>query len=732
MFNILCRVKAVSCLIVLSFFWWVPALAAVPDFTAEEKTYIENNPGVRIGIVADDEPFSFTERGQVQGFSIDVLKRLEELTGLTFELRMGNWSEIYASFLRGDLDAIDAISYTEERDQFIFFTQPYHKRKTVLFTRTDAGDVTLHDLNRLQPLRVGVIRNIYYQDLISAIPQVEVVEYVAYSELMKSLSLGWIDAVVASEFTGLFTAYRLNLDNLQVVGPVAITGIMEEDFRLGVLKSNPLIAQILGKAVNALDREELQAIAQTWLTSVPTVDASDTGSGNLQLTSEECAYLHQKGILRMCVDPDWMPFESIDNQGRHTGLAADFFALYAARIDVPIRLLPTRSWAESLEFVRTRKCDLLSLAMQTAERSAYLDFTTPYLVVPNVIASSVDKPFIDDLRQIGERPLGSVKGYAVTEQLQQQYPHLNLVEVADDRAGIAMLQRGDLYGYVGTMPSIGYHIQQQRITDIKIAGRLPGDWQLAVATRNDEPLLHAIFQKLVDSLDPVKKEGLANRWFSVRYEQGYDYGLLWKFALGSVVLLAVMLFWSSKLKSLNRRLNEANDKLQQLSERDALTGLHNRRYLEKQGEKVLTICRRNNLYFSLAMIDIDHFKAINDSYGHQLGDFWLKALSRQLQQHFQRESDTVVRYGGEEFCVFVPSAAPDLLVGEVERFRHIMQDYRLQEQADGKQVTISAGVCSRIPGAEDTLDTFVREADEALYQAKNTGRNQVISIGSVL
>lgn len=363
--------------------------------------------------------------------------------------------------------------------------------------------------------------------------------------------------------------------------------------------------------------------------------------------------------------------------------------------------------------------------MKTDERLRHLDFTTPYLTVPNVIASSVNDPFIDNLRQVGKRPVGSVKGYAITEILRQRYPHMNLIEVADDNQGIQLLQRGELYGYVGTMPSIGYQIQQQRITDIKIAGRLPGDWQLAVAIRNDEPLLHTIFQKVVDTLDPTEREKTIGHWISVHYEQGHDYRLLWKALAGFLLFMSIMGYWSSKLKKVNRQLNEVNDKLLQLSERDSLTGLYNRRYFESQGKVTLNVCRRNKLYFSIAVIDIDHFKVINDTHGHLQGDACLVELGRLLQQHFQRQSDTVVRYGGEEFYVFFPSEDPHVLTREVEKFRLLVESFFFQHQEREAKMTISAGVCSKKPVRQETLDDFIRKADEALYQAKSNGRNQV-------
>jgi ABC-type amino acid transport substrate-binding protein len=98
----------------------------------------------------------------------------------------------------------------------------------------------------------------------------------------------------------------------------------------------------------------------------------------------------------MCVDPDWMPFEKID-KNKHIGIAADYIKLLEDKIKIPIKLIPTKSWSQSLEYGENRTCDIFSLIMTTPQREKYLNFTKSYLDVPLVIAADINAPFIDNL-----------------------------------------------------------------------------------------------------------------------------------------------------------------------------------------------------------------------------------------------------------------------------------------------------------------------------------------------
>jgi polar amino acid transport system substrate-binding protein len=158
--------------------------------------------------------------------------------------------------------------------------------------------------------------------------------------------------------------------------------------------------------------------------------AVDPARASVQWSERELAYLQGRGPIRMCVAPDWMPIEGIDAQGRHTGMAADFIRLMARRGGLNIELVPAKTWDESFARGQRRGCDIFSLLMDSPSRHSFLDFTTPYLEIPGVIATSVNVPFVAGLDQVKGERLGHMAGFAGVELLRSRHPGIHLVEVA--------------------------------------------------------------------------------------------------------------------------------------------------------------------------------------------------------------------------------------------------------------------------------------------------------------
>src|SRR6185369_12040990 len=109
----------------------------------------------------------------------------------------------------------------------------------------------------------------------------------------------------------------------------------------------------------------------------------------------------------------------------------------------------------------------------------------------------------------------------------------------------------ELFGFIGNMMSIGRVLQENKISDVKIAGRIGDDNLMSVATRKDEPMLRVVFQRLVDSIGPKDRQAILNRWVPVRFEQGFDYRRFWQIVAAFVLVAAVTLFWATKLRRLN-------------------------------------------------------------------------------------------------------------------------------------------------------------------------------------
>ncbi len=197
-----------------------------------------------------------------------------------------------------------------------------------------------------------------------------------------------------------------------------------------------------------------------------------------------------------------------------------------------------------------------------------------------------------------------------------------------------------------------------------------------------------------------------------------------------VIYMAVIAYRGNReyWQALNNEyeLEKKKQAIQEMSRLDSLTGLYNRSCLDEIYGKDFQTARRNKVNLSLILCDIDHFKPINDTYGHIAGDEYLKKIAEVLTQIFQRETDFLFRYGGEEFLVIL------LGQGKEEALR-LAEKARLQVQGtvfpyDGSKIntTMSFGVVSKVPEITDTQEIFLEKADKALYQAKNTGRNRVV------
>jgi len=178
------------------------------------------------------------------------------------------------------------------------------------------------------------------------------------------------------------------------------------------------------------------------------------------------------------------------------------------------------------------------------------------------------------------------------------------------------------------------------------------------------------------------------------------------------------------IKQLQEDLRESNRRLEELSNTDGLTRLYNRRYFMELLELEFQRAQRYEAKLGFVMIDIDHFKNFNDNYGHLIGDRILYEVSRILSESL-RVHDIVGRYGGEEFALLMPETGSKGALVVAERYRKRIEDFVLIDDEKELRLTISLGVASYPDSRINSIDDLIRLADNALFQAKNNGRNRV-------
>jgi two-component system, cell cycle response regulator len=183
------------------------------------------------------------------------------------------------------------------------------------------------------------------------------------------------------------------------------------------------------------------------------------------------------------------------------------------------------------------------------------------------------------------------------------------------------------------------------------------------------------------------------------------------------------------LEERERQLEKMNDQLRLMAQTDGLTGVDNRRYLEERLDEMFAHAKRLREPISCVMCDIDHFKSVNDSYGHQAGDAVLKQVAAAVKKQ-AREIDRVGRYGGEEFVVLQPGTLLDEGAVFADRLRQAVAANTFTFDGGTVKRTVSCGVASWPHPDVRKVDDLLRAADDALYVAKELGRNRVVKFGS--
>jgi polar amino acid transport system substrate-binding protein len=452
------------------------------------------------------------------------------------------------------------------------------------------------------------------------------------------------------------------------------------------------------------------------LLSCPLVSASQ-----LDLSEPERRYLDSIEFITLCTDPDWMPYEGINSSGRFTGIMSDFHQLWSDMIGKPIQLLATESWQQSLQYMQQKRCDILSSAQDIPARRHYVSVTSPFIVYPFAVATQPDNQFIINLRQVLDQHFVMVNGYAGVEMIRHQYPGIEITTVDTAAQGLKKVEKGHAFAFIDTVPSISYQTLKHGISHIKINGVLDEQYAMSVGVRRDLPELLSIYNKAINITTDSDRQSILNNWLSINFQYDFDYTLLWQILAGISVILFLFVYRYWVINRHNQELQQVNKKLEHLSHSDQLTGMPNRYYLHDAFQVELSRFNRYQHPFSIIMLDIDRFKRINDSYGHIVGDEVIKRMSRLLLQNI-RENDEVGRWGGEEFLILCPETKPEGAQALAEHLRLLIQacDFAI----DDIHITASFGVAGY--RSDEMIDDCIKRADEALYQAKHSGRNKTV------
>jgi len=534
-----------------SFLFSEPAPAV--QLTPAERAFVDAHPEIRFGVGADWAPFAYRDaEGRITGIDADTLAAVNALLGTHIRLELGDWATLVEQAMAHEIDGLSMSRPHPERERRLAFTAPYAYFSNGILV--PAGNpLGIAGPDDLAGRRIGYAEgSLANQKHLAEIPGAIGVPVGNLPGVINDLLTGDLDALMGSTDTLRFAMADASPSPVEIAYRIG----QPMDLVFSVRKDWPLLVSALDKALATLPAARRAAIRERHLGAQPSPPP-----GQVLLSFAEREYLaHKGGKLRYCFNPNWSPYDYLKN-GEHRGLFRDYLALFADKLDVALEPVPSTSWAEAQALVRERRCDLLSGAVRTPEREAYLDFTEPYAELSHVLVASRETPFVRGLGSLGGASIAVPAESAIEGDLGNRYPELELIPLSSSQALQQALETERVTAVVSTLEHAA-ELVDASAGELRIIGQLDNRYSFAVATRNDEPLLKLAMQKAVAAATPAERDAIERKQTQFTIEQRMDLTLLWE-VLAVVGLAGLLLLHRQReLKRLNRDLMVARDAAQ--------------------------------------------------------------------------------------------------------------------------------------------------------------------------
>ena len=283
-------------------------------------------------------------------------------------------------------------------------------------------------------------------------------------------------------------------------------------------------------------------------------------TNKLNLTLDEKNYLKNKKIIRMCNNPNWEPIEFAQNGDLNNmqGIAIDTLKLLENKLNIKFQNIPTKSWGESQQFLKEKKCDILPCAVKTTKREKYANFTKPYLNLPLAIFTTKNKKVVAGLDEIMDKSWTRQKGSGLITKLKKDYPNMKVIETKGDAEALQYVNSEKAYFTIATLPVAAHNINKFQLNNLQVTGYTEMVYSLSIAVKDDEKILLNILNKSLENISKEQHKQIMKKWVnsSVK-EKVIDYKLIWNIFIVVVIMIMFFLYREYILNKSNKDLKEA-------------------------------------------------------------------------------------------------------------------------------------------------------------------------------
>jgi len=693
----------------------------VPGVTEDEITAIEalkeSRTQLTYGVLFSTEAYTWPD-GANAGFAEGLRQILSDLFGIKFVLEFYEWDELISNLDERVVDFTGELTRTESRTQRYGMTHPIAERMLRIFMHVDNDKIkTVSDVDgKLIAFLEGAItpqaiKKIYPVE----VTVVEVADYPIAAEMLKNGEIdAFVDEAVADPAFDDYDFIRSEVFFPMVHEPVSLTTANPNLY--------PIIS-VVDKFLAAGNIDTLYALYHDCELEYSKYKLQKS------LTDEEKAFidvLNQRGrSIAVLYEQDNYPVNFYnDKDEEFQGIAIDVLAEISRLTG--IRFTPASDkdaiWADIMSATESGEVHMIAELLQTeARQDRFIWSAIPYARSNYAIMSKADFPNLATY-QVARHTVGVMTGSALEDIYHELFPENdNIVRFDTLVECLDALERGDIELLMASENMLLTQTHFREKSGFKINIKLNAPLYSFFGFYKDEAVLSSIVDKAQQYVDV---DTVGTNWTGRKFDYSKKMAedrmrYVGIFAIVVSVILIAAGFILLKFVKLSRKLKE-------MASLDVLTGIFNRRYFMELAAMQIERSRRTGIDSFAIIFDLDHFKSVNDTYGHQAGDKVLKEVAARVKKEI-RAYDLLGRYGGEEFVILVSDIKPineANAMNAMERIRANIAETPVE--FEGTQIPITASFGVALAGPKNTLEEAIKFADEALYQAKATGRNKVI------
>ncbi|MEW8000910.1 MAG: ABC transporter substrate binding protein [Candidatus Thiodiazotropha endolucinida] len=492
--------------------WITPPLVNQPQLslTDREKTWLDEHPSITLGFTTEFQPLIIQAKDDVlSGVLVDIYRELEMLTGLEIKIDIDTWPAIIEKTKRGEIDGLLASASTLAHSIGLLYSQALVEGTPTVFAKTGAP-FEINSEADLIGKRIAVLKGVYVIEraLATYKEKLEVIETDSVQEMMALVLQGKADVAYGLSYHNYHIAKKM----LVGIQPVFYSRQYSADGVAAIRADWPQLVSIINKGLREMGEARLHAIAGKWTRSNGAkLSPKSPGVG---LTNEEKTWLLNHPVIRLGVDPNFAPFEWIDDESRYSGIAADYLDLISRRLGIHFQVAPGLSWEQALALGRAKELDLHPMTTPTEDRKKSFLFTHTYVRDPYVIISRDDQAPITGEADLADKKVTLVRGYSATELVLKQQPDLIPVYVENELESLLQVAGGEADATVGHLGTLGEKIRLNHLNNLKVAART--DFKttgMGMAVRDDWPILRDILNKALASITLDEKRAILDKWW---------------------------------------------------------------------------------------------------------------------------------------------------------------------------------------------------------------------------